>query len=415
MKRKVSDYIDDEAEDDEVEDNEWDDSGESNWEDFIDDSEELDASEESQLIVTREPIRGTTLGIPHRRPPVRKLPRVREAEEPIVVSEDDHPEPPVNKTRNNSVQEGPAKYRANRKKFFLTYPRCPATPEQILAHLSAIGTIAKYLIAVENHHAEGEIPTHIHAFIEFESKRNFTNARWADWTAPDGSRYHPNDGGNPRNDVCVAKYCTKEGVYISNYWTRSIWESALQAKDYSTAVGLIRDNYAKEYWLNGDKIHSMAARLHYARTTPKFRIEDFKRPRLDDRLTWLIWGSTGTGKTNFALAHFKNPLKVEHLDALKMFDPTMHDGIVFDDIDFRHLPITTVIHLLDRDYGQWIHCRYYNGFIPGDTKRMFCFNTDNPFYVVDGDGTGLKVTSNSEQVQAIERRIARVQVMSKLF
>ena len=46
---------------------------------------------------------------------------------------------------------------------------------------------------------------------------------------------------------------------------------------------------------------------------------------------WLIWGRTGTGKTNFALAHFKKPLLVRQLDDLKGLED--HDGIVCADHD----------------------------------------------------------------------------------
>jgi len=69
--------------------------------------------------------------------------------------------------------------------------------------------------------------------------------------------------------------------------------------------------------------------------TPKYKAEDFCIPLLDVHHGALhFWGKSGTGKTQFALAHFKHPLLVRHLDDLQRLSDGPHDGVVFDDVSF---------------------------------------------------------------------------------
>lgn len=90
----------------------------------------------------------------------------------------------------------------------------------------------------------------------------------------------------------------------------------------------------------------------------------------------MVSGPAGIGKTEYALAHFKNPLLVSHIDRLKSFDPDVHDGIVFDDMDFNHWPITAQIHLADWNCPRDINCRYAMAHIPRHTKKIFTCNPD---------------------------------------
>lgn len=124
----------------------------------------------------------------------------------------------------------------------------------------------------------------------------------------------------------------------------------------------------------------------------------FNIPYLSLDKSVLIYGDTSLGKTSFALSHFKNPLLVRHLDKLDSFDSIIHDGIVFDDMSFNHLPPTSVIHLLDQDFPSDIHIRYKIVHIPAHTKKIFTHNSFNPFYNLNVD---------LRQQEAIERRIFR--------
>jgi len=88
----------------------------------------------------------------------------------------------------------------------------------------------------------------------------------------------------------------------------------------------------------------------------------------------VLHGPTNTGKTQCALHQFDNPLLVRHLDKLREFRAGFHDGIVFDDMSFGHMPRTSVIHLLDWELESSIHCRYACAIIPKETKKIFTTN-----------------------------------------
>ena len=113
---------------------------------------------------------------------------------------------------------------------------------------------------------------------------------------------------------------------------------------------------------------------------PKSEFEMRWDPIEDIRSTVII-GPAGCGKTEYALAHFKNALFVTHMDDLLRFNNDAHDGIIFDDMDFRHMPRNAQIHLTDWNQDRSLHCRYSVARIPKHTKKIFtcneyCFTDD---------------------------------------
>lgn len=115
----------------------------------------------------------------------------------------------------------------------------------------------------------------------------------------------------------------------------------------------------------------------------KKRLPDFVHPFPNAEWTvftpdnWkvlVVWGDSGTGKTMWATSLFANPLVVSHMDRLRDFNPDRHDGIVFDDMGFAHLPREACIHLVDTELARDIHCRYTTAHIPAGTKKVFTSN-----------------------------------------
>lgn len=96
------------------------------------------------------------------------------------------------------------------------------------------------------------------------------------------------------------------------------------------------------------------------------------------RQSVVIVGPPNTGKTEFAKIHFEHPLWVTHMDRLADFDKDKHDGIIFDDMTFSHMPPTAQIHILDVDNDRDIHVRYRMAHIPKHTKKIFTANVE-PF------------------------------------
>lgn len=134
---------------------------------------------------------------------------------------------------------------------------------------------------------------------------------------------------------------------------------------------------------------------------PSFTLSSFKWPAITDwSKTQIFWGLPGIGKSEFALAHFSAPLVVSHIDDLRQFDQTVHDGIVFDDMDFAHIPRAAQIHLCDQTLPRSLHIRYATALIPAHTHKIF--TTNNPDGVIFKDQQGDK---------AITRRIHVTQLL----
>lgn len=96
--------------------------------------------------------------------------------------------------------------------------------------------------------------------------------------------------------------------------------------------------------------------------------------QLEFKKTEIVIGPSGTGKTEFCLAHFENPLFVTHMDGLKRFRKGFHDGIVFDDMSFLHMPREAQIQITDMRQSRDIHVRYGTVTIPKGTKKVIACN-----------------------------------------
>lgn len=148
-------------------------------------------------------------------------------------------------------------------------------------------------------------------------------------------------------------------------------------------------------------------RLVHPRSEEKlYDLNEFNMPRLDLTIPVLLWGVGGTGKTEFALAHFEKPLLVRHIDALRELRPGFHDGIVFDDMDFSHWPHGSRVHICDMNRPSQIHCRYTHAVIPRKMPRIFCANSSLILH---------KDSDTQEQRSAVERRIRIVEIVEPLF
>lgn len=181
---------------------------------------------------------------------------------------------------------------------------------------------------------------------------------------------------------------------------------ALAADTVQEGLTIIRKEAPRDFCLYGNTIENSLKKAKIIPVKPKYSPEDFNIPKLDLTRTTLITGPSDIGKTQFALSHFQNPLVCSHIDALKRLHPD-HDGIVFDDMSFKHWPVESVIHLLDRDLERQLNVRYGTVIIPANTVKIFTHNSDNPFYNTE--------TISEEQRIAIERRFLRVNTYKKLY
>ena len=102
---------------------------------------------------------------------------------------------------SESRKEKSGKFRLNSKTLFVTFPKCPKLPEELLEHLQKIFKLETYLIAREQH-MDGSF--HLHAYLSLEKKVNIKDERKCDWKVDDVT-YHPNMQGC-RSPKAVLKY-----------------------------------------------------------------------------------------------------------------------------------------------------------------------------------------------------------------
>lgn len=114
-----------------------------------------------------------------------------------------------------------------------------------------------------------------------------------------------------------------------------------------------------------------------AQPTATYASETFNRPLLDLSKCIVLWGPSGVGKTQFAMAHFQHPVFVSHIDGAAGYDPSRNDGIVWDEANFSQWPRETIIHLVDQEFKRDIHKRYVCWTKPANTHIIFTTNIEH--------------------------------------
>lgn len=300
-------------------------------------------------------------------------------------------------------------FRLVARKFFLTYPQFQADKAGLHSFLN---TKLKQEVKVKichEHHADGNI--HTHCCVECPIKPDVKSERFFDFEDHHPNISVPKTVEHWRNQV---KYVEKEDpeVYGEITVSKSKEEAFTEACEYVKGCKTRKDMYVigphlsvisskvvffENFWKNqAVKSHSKAS--FPLSTTVLQPITDWSKSHL-------VWGMAGSGKTQWALGHFNTPLLVSHMDKLKLFDAEVHDGIVFDDMSFKHLHAEAIIHLLDTANDREIHARYDIASIPAGTKKIFCHNRADIFMV----------NCDAEQLAAIMRRYEAHEVNSPLF
>lgn len=212
------------------------------------------------------------------------------------------------------------------------------------------------------------------------------------------------------------KYCQKEDTRLAGPWK---WGTALDLKVNHWAIAksqpskldaleYIKTNLPRDMLLNGDRIEKNLKYYYTSKVTPvTYSMDKFIDPPMDLSKSVILCGSSGMGKTTYALAHFKKPLLVRHIDMLlKEFDPLVHDGLVFDDIGFSHWPIPSIIGIMDMEHDSNVHCRYGVGIIPAKFPRIFTINEISDI---------IPVNISQSQYDAIHRRVVIRSINEKMF
>lgn len=215
---------------------------------------------------------------------------------------------------------------------------------------------------------------HYQGYLEFASKKSMKQLKKL---LPNGTHLEQRRGTQAQ----AITYCQKEGNW------KEIGQKKEQGKrnDLQEVVNAIRqgDTLQKiweDYPTTMIRMHKGIAAAHQ-RLAPKEKrntlpIETFSwEPTiLKKATTTILWGEPGVGKTSFALACFPEAHLITHLDQLTTIQFNKETVLIFDDMDFKHLPRTSQIHLCDQEQERAIHCRYSIAIIPPKTTKIFTTN-----------------------------------------
>lgn len=257
--------------------------------------------------------------------------------------------------------------------FFLTYPQSDFDHDTVHNALQLVKPVVWARVARERHE-DGN--WHIHAIVRFGARvRGSTNARIFDIEGR-----HPNIQV-PRRIKDVLEYCAKDGDY-RDYGpipgAASVYDQLKQAAESGRRSPLDKcalDNRISKQW--ADHIWELQAPSKYNILEPSGGIECMQLQGLQfDGTVIGIVGPTGCGKTSWATRVAPKPaLWVRHMDDLRRFRDGHHASIIFDDMDFGHLPRVAQIHILDWYMPSSIHVRYGTVTIPAKTPKIFTGNS----------------------------------------
>jgi len=216
-------------------------------------------------------------------------------------------------------------------------------------------------------------------------------------------------------------YCSKDKTRIEGPWRfgkeplpKNTANAETKKRKFDEIMQDIKEGFTKKqlinkhtdhYIRNHNAIDKVFEMFSVKPSNSKYEMRDFSVKEINwNRLKKdfktqcvVVEGPTGCGKSQWALAHFKNPIDVRNIEDLRNLDET-NDGLVFNDMEFLHWPITAQINLLDWDSHRSLHARYNNLHIPAGMKMIFTTNR-------------LMFTSDP----AIDRRFVKMDITEKMF
>lgn len=351
-------------------------------------------------------------------------------------------------SKMDCVHDSTESKRISTKSYLLTYSQTSLTKAQLYAFLSSRPDVERLIVAEEKHQ-DGNL--HLHAYVVYNKQRD------VNFHAFDIGGEHPNIGThkvgmNPvQSHWNCWQYCCKEdkdpmiigspppepppprpakrsreGAQRGESAPKRMKKDDLIRAAIETVKR--RDGSVKEafedllermpaYAL--EKANVLRAELQRIRSDtlcpslPPRPLSAFKyAPRLPDNWRVLfLSGPTKYGKTAYARALLPGASVLSHKDQLK--DADMTQGLIFDDNQTSHLPITFVIHLLDWDEPRGVDVKHGCVVIPAHTRKIFTSNKtfDAWLEAIDDE----KCPRTEEERQACRRRVHVVNVNTPLY
>ncbi len=226
---------------------------------------------------------------------------------------------------------------------------------------------------------------HIQAYVQFKNRKRFTGVVKI---FPSGKwRVKISRGTAEENRTYTKKEDSSKGEWRE--WglcthARKSCELAQIKEDIleGSTVKALWENYWPTMVRNSRGVYLGMKVLRAVEAKSEYELKDFEWPEITDwTKSHVLWGKTGIGKTEFALAHFKQPWLISHIDQLGAIDWANCDGLVFDDMNFvgnyegkGAWPQHSQIHLVDQDQARAINIKHSIALIPKGTKKIFTTN-----------------------------------------
>lgn len=233
---------------------------------------------------------------------------------------------------------------------------------------------------------EGEHAGKLHYHICIQTYRKTLNKTVRKWYPKFNVRgCHPSGG-----EDAGWNYATKEGKFWHKEKKQGMRSDLNEMKQHLDN-GETLDYLWEHYFSRMVMYHRSMKEYTNALTRKRKREEDpevdparFTLPKYTDWSKPLVLiGPSGIGKTAWAMNHFENGLLVSDIEDLRdKFNPAEHDGVVFDDMTFSHLPVKIQIHIVDVTYTRTLRMRNTNAERPRGLKMIF---TANPTDLVFND------------------------------
>lgn len=184
------------------------------------------------------------------------------------------------------------------------------------------------------------------------------------------------------------KYCTKEEGRDSDIisWgelprkkkddTNKLLEDALKADTVVEALEAVEEKDAYFYMMHKKQLQNYFTEKLWKGDEALYKPEDFNIPLKKDFSKTLVFiGPTGIGKTQYALAHFKEPLHVRDKVDYARYTPRT-DGIVMDDINTAGWNPLTFLKLIEIETAVSQDIKYGSIRIEANTPRIICCNSE---------------------------------------
>jgi hypothetical protein len=270
-----------------------------------------------------------------------------------------------------SSDESAETFRCQAKNFSLTYPQCPLEPEDVKRKLLQDFSPIYILIGREKHE-DGE--WHLHIWLSFRDKKNIKDKRHFDIFG-----YHPNTQAT-KSIKKWDEYCKKGGLWIEH------GISPIKSKVKPEIIlSDVADQDLFNYCINNRVGYGYYQEEKRRRSNVSIDIVEESPGTMnlflmaliyDSSKTTVLVGQSGIGKTTWAIKHASKPsIIISHIDDLKLFKPSFHKSIIFDDMSFIQWPLQSQIHIVDRDQPRSIHVRYGVAKLPANTEKIFTCNS----------------------------------------